>query len=284
MGTSTPNKGQKNKSPLVPSFLDDDNSDKENNQKQSPDEINDNNNQEVNPNYTDTNRFKDSRTNFSRFASSGGRDTNSLKKALSQYVSSATGGSKNAATRMKSSKIVAGRLLSLFNNINNKGLTDTLKTYNLDQLASQPINQILTDLINIICLKDITGGDIDQGIARDSAFETLDEICSKIDNIEDLERYPIHTILEIFITNTIKDRVINDIGLKEIKYPEKTKDIDFIESQLDYFIEDAVEKSLSKHLDKDNHITDKAINSIINSIYESSFEVIRILGEENESL
>ena len=48
----------------------------------------------------DKNRYTSARNNFSRFASSGGRDRRSLGRSISNYVSKATGGSRTAAQRM----------------------------------------------------------------------------------------------------------------------------------------------------------------------------------------
>ena len=45
-------------------------------------------------------RFTAARGNFSRFAGSGGTDRASLGRAVSSYVSSASGGSRTAAQRM----------------------------------------------------------------------------------------------------------------------------------------------------------------------------------------
>src|SRR6185312_11774343 len=50
------------------------------------------------------NRFTSPRTNFSRFARSGGRDRASLGRALAGYVSAAAGGSRQATRRMGASR------------------------------------------------------------------------------------------------------------------------------------------------------------------------------------
>lgn len=70
MGTSTSNHGQSGKTPLVPSWLDDNDAD------QQPEQ----------PQQGDPKRFSASRSNFTRYVNSGGSGSGSLHRATSNYI------------------------------------------------------------------------------------------------------------------------------------------------------------------------------------------------------
>src|SRR5260370_32486289 len=65
--------------------------------------------------------FTAPRTNFTRYARSGGNDRTSLGRAISGYVSGGVGGSRRAVQRMGSSRGTAARLASFLNNVAGQG-------------------------------------------------------------------------------------------------------------------------------------------------------------------
>ncbi len=120
MGTSSAYPGPKGGTPLVPSWLGPDGADTpaEPSGGSAPTD-------DLPPNLTpsppvltnppllaqDAARFTAARNNFSRFAGSGGSDRASLGRAVSQYVSTSSGGSGRASRRMGAARSAGARLL-----------------------------------------------------------------------------------------------------------------------------------------------------------------------------
>lgn len=151
MGTSSAYGGPGGGTPLVPTWLEPNGP-----APSSPDglpsdnEANPNNNDPLNQNPVapnnlpiqaplNTRRFTAARSNFSRFAASGGRNRTSLRRAISHYISTSSGGARQAARRMGSSHAAGGRLLGFLSEAVTRGAREALRALNLEGLAGQPI-------------------------------------------------------------------------------------------------------------------------------------------------
>ena len=95
MGTSTHNGGQKGGTPLVPSWLDQPDT--------NPQNKSDDNGSQIPP-VGDADRFRAPRGEFTRYINSGGRDRGLGRKSVSNYIRNSLGGSSNAAQRMGSAR------------------------------------------------------------------------------------------------------------------------------------------------------------------------------------
>ncbi len=119
MGTSSTFYGQPGSTPLVPSWLGDENSTAE-----VPDGTESDQQPPAStpvPPIADPTRFSAARNNFPRFASSGGTDRRSLGRVVSHYVGSSTGGTRTAAVRMGSSRRTGARLLGILSDVAARG-------------------------------------------------------------------------------------------------------------------------------------------------------------------
>jgi hypothetical protein len=58
-------------------------------------------------------RFKQARSNFTRYASSGGKNTAALKKGISSYIEKSYGGAKQVSKRMSVSKNTARKKIMM---------------------------------------------------------------------------------------------------------------------------------------------------------------------------
>src|SRR5258708_33845749 len=94
------------------------------------------------PPISDPNRFIGARTNFTRFANSGGDDRASLGRAVSRYVSTSSGGARQAAQRMGASRAAGARLLGFLSDAQARGTQEALRALNLETLAGRPIDEI----------------------------------------------------------------------------------------------------------------------------------------------
>jgi len=275
MGTSTANSGTSGSgTPLIPSWLDDAN---------GPD------NQEPQvgdaipsplpgiPEPGEPNRYTAPRNAFSRFARSGGSSRSSLGGAIAGYVSHSSGGAKGAARRMGSSRATGGRLLGFLNDVADRGLTEALKSLNLDGLAGQPAGEIFKALADYICPE---GGNIDVAIARAAFYETIVDLESEgIASLDNLNGDQVQTIFEMFATRTIEDRIYNEIGTKAITLPADTAAIDNVQAQLHDFISNGVSDTLNGMKDRLQTLPQGKILEFVDDMYEKAFTVLEAMGE-----
>ena len=137
MGTSNAYGGPNGGTPLVPSWLEPDSSPADgNNQPGSPTAppLNPPERPPIPP-AGDPERFRTARTNFTRFAGSGGRDRASLGRAVSSYISRSSGGASRAAQRMGSSRTAGAKLTGFLYTATIQGVREALKALNLEGLV-----------------------------------------------------------------------------------------------------------------------------------------------------
>ena len=123
MGTSTSNRGQIGKTPLVPSWLDDENS-----------------NDNINPQEIDPKRFSLPRNNLTRYANSGGNSSNNLHSAAARYAKQSLGGSRNATLRLGAARKSTAKLITVLNGFVNRGVNETSRSFNLGNLTEKKYN------------------------------------------------------------------------------------------------------------------------------------------------
>ena len=142
----------------------------------------------------ETDRYTSARTNFTRYARSGGDDRRSMGRAVSQYVSRSSGGATQAARRMGSSRGAASRLAGVLGRVGNEGavLGEVLRSLDLGGLAGRPIEEVFAGLADFICPE---GGSIDEGIARDAFIETIADLADAgITDIDGMAGRPIEEV------------------------------------------------------------------------------------------
>lgn len=164
MGTSTSNRGQNGNTPLVPSWLGDNDGDQPQGQPHPTQP------QPTQPQEADPKRFSSPRSNFTRYINSGGRGSGNLHRATSNYVRHSLGGSRNATTRLGSARNSTTRLFSVFNSFASRGVADTSRDYKLGDIIGKSASDVLLRIIDFVCPD---GGSTDEGIARNSYIEAL---------------------------------------------------------------------------------------------------------------
>jgi hypothetical protein len=286
MGTSNPNGGSSGSNPLIPSWLADPaETDKENSNTadesvvdSNGDSKSDNKDQGVPATIVDPQRYSPARSNFTRFTKSGGRDTDSLRRAVSSYVRRSSGGAKNATTKMGSSRKTASKLLGFLQEASNNGIESALKSLNLEKLSGKSISELFIELTDFLCPE---AGSVDAGIARDAFVKTIAEINE--DQVIDggnLSYELVQTIFEIYITHTIEDKLLNEIGTNTVFQTQTLEDSDLVQAQLHDFIRNGVSDALANSSNKINQLTQNEIGSFVDSIYESTFNLLSALYEE----
>ena len=226
---------------------------------------------------SNTNRFTVPRTNFTRFVRSGGSDRASLGRAVSGYVSRSSGGARNAARRMGSTRRTGRQLLGFLSNAITQGARQALRALNLESLAGRPIDEIFLGLVDYICPD---GGTVDEGIARDAFIETIaDLVESGIPDLDALTPDQMQTLFELHTAHAIQTRICNDIGAQAILLPEDVRTATSIQDQIFDFVRRGVVDALTRSGNAINELTADNIQQFVDQIYEDAFAILRSLGE-----
>lgn len=289
MGTSSAYGGPGGNTPLVPTWLEpngaspslpDGQPTGDNTESSNSDSLNQNpaapNAPPVQPSLNPA-RFTTARSNFSRYAASGGSNRASLGRAIAHYVSTSSGGARQAARRMGSSRAVGGRLLSFLSDAAARGVREALRSLNLEGLAGQPIEVVFVGLADYICPD---GGNVDEGIARNAFIETIADLAENgITDLDSLTADQMQTVFELYVTHSIEERICNDIGAKIIMLPSDVREAIQIQSQLHDFIQRGVADALTSARNAMQQLTTENIQRLVNGIYQQAFTVLRSVGE-----
>lgn len=223
-------------------------------------------------------RFTSARNNFTRFVTSGGSDSRSLGRAVSQYVSKSAGGARQAAQRMGSSRGAGAGLVRFLNNASANGVREALRTLNLESLAGRPIEEVFAGLADYICPE---GGSIDEGIARDAFVETIADLAGAgITDIDALTSDQIQTVLELYATHAIEARICNDIGIKVVILPTDPHAAERVQAQLRDFIHRGVSDAINSADVDIQSMTPDAVMGFVADVYQSAFDVLQTMGDE----
>lgn len=283
MGTSSAYGGPGGGTPLIPSWLESDDTNDgappsaaPGNEPREPDIPGSPNRPEI-PAAGDPNRFTVARNNFTRFAHSGGNDRASLGRAVSSYVSTSSGGARQAAQRMGASRGAGARLLNFLSASQANGAKEALKELNLERLAGRPIDEIFLGLADYICPNV---GTVDEGIAREAFIETIIELTTLgVTNLDALTPDQMQTVFELYATHAIEARLCNDIGTKVITAPTDAQAAIRVQEQLRDFIRNAVSDALTAARAETPALTQDRILLFVDTVYERAFSILQALGD-----
>jgi hypothetical protein len=221
-------------------------------------------------------RFTTPRTNFTRFARSGGTDRAALGRAVSGYVSSAAGGSRQAARRMGSSRDAGARLYSFLSDAQARGPAEALRALNLEALAGRPIEEIFLGLAEYVCP---IGGTVDEGIARDAFINMIADLADQgMTDFATLTPEQMQTVFEMFAANAIEARICNDIGKNSISLPTDVTAVERVQAQLRDFVLRAVSDVLTARRTSGRLTPQQALQHV-ETVYEAAFEMLRAMGD-----
>lgn len=286
MGTSSPFGGQGGATPLVPSWLGNESSESlAPEQAVTPDEVptgkpagpTEPPAKPPIPPAGDSRRFAVARSNFSRFAGSGGNDRVALGRAVSYYVRTSSGGARNAAARMGSARRAGSRLLGFLSDAAARGVTEALRALNFDDLVGRPIEEIFLGLADYVCPD---GGSIDEGIAREAFIETIADLAGAgITNLDGLTIDQMQTVFELYATNAIVARLCNDIGTKTVVLPSNSRQAARVQGQLNDFIRRGVADALTAARAAAGALTTDRVLAFVGNIYVQAFDILLGMGE-----
>lgn len=261
MGTSTSNYGQSGRTPMVPSWLDENNDKKDNSI----------------PEPADPGRFRDPRGNFTRYVNSGGRNRDKLHRSTSQYVKQSLGGAKNATTRLGAARNSTARLVSILGSISGQGVTEISKKFGLGNLIGKSASNVFLEIMDFVCPD---GGATDEGIARSSYIETIESMPElNATPIENMTEHQFLIFTETYMTNVIQERLLNDIGNKIISLPDDVNTVEIIQDQLNDFIFGAVSDAMVQLNVEIKNIDSTQTKAIVDSVYEKSYSILASMEE-----
>ncbi|CAG9241819.1 conserved hypothetical protein [Burkholderia diffusa] len=229
------------------------------------------------PTPTDVSRFTAPRSNFTRFAGSGGSDRASLGRAVSGYVSKSSGGARQATQRMGASRGSGARLLGFLTDVQAHGATEALRSLDLEGLAGRPIDEVFMGLADYICPN---AGTVDEGIAREAFIETIIDLSTLgVTDLDALSPDQMQTVFELYATHAIEARLCNDIGTKLVTAPTDPQMALRVQSQLRDFIRNGVSDALTAARAQTPNLTQDRVHAFVDTVYERAFGILQTLGD-----
>jgi len=228
-------------------------------------------------------RFRTARSNLTRFVKSDGRDRLGLYRGVSQYVSRSSGGARQAARRMGSSRQSASRLLGFLSRVVTDGVEEALRVLSFEALVGRPIGDVFLGMVDFICPD---GGNIDEGIARDAFIETIGDLAElEITDLDGLGIEQLETVFELYATHTIESRIYNDVAVGIIRLPSSARLVTQIQVQLRDLIQRGVADSLADEQASIQAMSQDKVQDLVNRVYETTFSIVQdICDSEAEAL
>ena len=280
MGTSTSSRGQSGKTPLVPSWLDDDNGDNFSSpDPQNPDsEKKQSDNNPLQPIKSDPKRFSAARSNFTRYINNDGNRGDTLYRSISSYVKHSTRGSQNATKRLGSARESTERLFNVIGGFASNGISATARLLHLGDIIGKTAKDAFIRIMNFVCPD---GGSTDEGIARSAYIEALSAMPDwENKQLEALTPPEFLAFTEIYMADVIQQKILNDIGNKLIFLPKDIPSIENIEAQMKDFIRNTVKDAVSKLNVEIKNIDQTQARGVVDSVYKKAFDIMASFGEE----
>lgn len=228
----------------------------------------------------DPRRFTAARNSLTRFARSGGSNGRNLRRAISNYVSTSSGGPRQAASRMGASRSAAAGLLDFLSDARSRGGAAALREVNLGALAGQPLEEIFLALADVVCPEN---GTVDEGVARDAFIEMIADLAKlEITDLDQLTVDQVQTMLELYATHAIEGRLCNDIGMKLIRVPKDLRAARQVEKALRDFVRRAVSDSIEKASSSLGNLSRGEARRIVDRVYKDAFEILSKMADEEE--
>jgi hypothetical protein len=297
IGSSTRNKGQNGKTPLVPSWLDDtgggdfisnspvnpqnsDGDDSAPDSQQTPQNPDGNEKQPDNntaqPAQPDPKRFSEARSNFTRYINSDGSGGGNLRRAVSSYVRQTTGGSQNATKRLGAARSSTAKLLSVIGSFASSGISATARLLHLGDIIGKSARDAFLRIMDFVCPD---GGRTDEGIVRNAFIEALSEMPDwENKQIETLTLPEFLAFTEIYMADVIEEKIVNDIGNKMFSLPKDIAAVENIQEQMKDFIKGAVSDAVSQLKIDIKNIDSSQTQSIVDSVYKTVFDIMSPSG------
>lgn len=268
MGTSSHNIGQKGRTPLVPSWLD-----QLDVEKQLDMDKNGTNPVPIG----EPKRFTQPRGEFTRYINSAGRDTGMARKSITNYVRNSMGGSRNATLRLGAARNSSARLLNVTGIFASGGAQAVEHYLSLENLSEKNATEALILISDFVCPD---GGPQDEGIAR-NAYITAIEESPEIATIpfEKLASEQMLLIVQKSMANVVYGRIVNDIGNKIITLPDDLDVAERLITQIKEFVNGAISDAISASMVDVNNLSQDQSIELVDKVYQTAFEILITVGD-----
>ena len=227
-----------------------------------------------------TDRWRDSRAQYTRFAGSGGASGRALRSALAGYIARALGGSTTAARRMGASQETARSLGGVLGDFSARGVDATLNDLGLAELVGRPLSEVLVSVLDRVCPP---GGTLDEAIARDAYLQAVIDCTVASDDGDVVFSESLASqIMESFVANSICLRIINDIGTKGQDAAPSVAAATHVEEQLRDFVQGAVHDAMEQVRADGGSIDRVEATRIADELYPAAWDLLLALAEKDE--
>jgi hypothetical protein len=211
-------------------------------------------------------RFQSARRAFTRFAKT--RDTSTLRRSLSDYVSKGTGGRGGATQRMGSARRTAASFAGLIQAVQTAGAPAALRSVGLDHCIGRNAGEVFVEILEVICPD---GGRIDEGLAREAFERSIVECIREEIPIEDLSIEQWGQLLINFLALSIQLRVIADIGQSALEVPADINQALAAEAIMKSVIYATVNEQIGNILERTASIPADRLREVTDDAYERAW-------------
>jgi hypothetical protein len=178
---------------------------------------------------------------------------------------------------MGASKAVTKNLLAIARDIQTGGAAQALQRFNLRDVAGRPAADVFLSLMEIMCPP---GGSISEAISRQAMLEAINHLADAgATNFDALTTGQWEEFILDFVSGSIEEKIIGEIGSHLIDLPPTIDDVIQLEAQLHDFISGSVRQTLVGKLTNLSGLTDADIATTVNSVYEAAFNYLSLMGD-----
>lgn len=203
-------------------------------------------------------------------------DAGAIHRSAGMYVGTG-GGGRAISRRMSNSRAVAGRVVNLVSSFADRGPVETLRLFDLVEMAGAPAEDVFIALIDILCP---AGGTIDEAIARDAMLETVADFAAVgVGNFDELSTDDLHEFFIGVVTHSIEGKILSEVGTNAVSVPANIAGVEQAQNMLHDFIQGCVRDQFGElGADLDN-LDGVAIDSFVDDLYSAALDLVQAIGE-----
>lgn len=222
-----------------------------------------------------TGSFGNARSAFTRFANT--RDSRALHSAVSRYVNQGTGGGRRAAAAMGASRGVANRLIGVARDAQTVGAAQAVQRFNLGNVVGVPAADVFLSLMEVMCPP---GGSISEATSRAAMLSAIEHLAEAgATDFDALTPQQWEAFVLDFISCSVEEKVISEIGSHLVDAPETITDLNATEAQLHDFIAGCVRDALGDQLGDIASLSDADVATTVETVYAAAFDFLSLLGD-----
>jgi len=177
---------------------------------------------------------------------------------------------------MTSSRRTASKLGGFIRSVEQGGGAAALREINCSDLAGKPAGEAMERLVDVFCPD---GGPVDDSIARQAFQETVLDWAEKdLPSIDQLDPGDWREFLTDFVSRSIENKIMTDIGTKSTVVPADAKQALSMQRELHSVIQGCVQKGFSERTDGFDRLSDSDISSLMADVYERAWGFIEEIG------